>query len=45
MKTVNVSDPNHQQLLKIQGELQQKTGKRVELDQVISKLLEKYKHE
>ena len=43
MKTLNVSEQNHAQLLKIQGELQQKTGKRIELDQVVTKLLEKWK--
>ena len=43
--TISVKPNTHEQLLKIAGELQGKTGKKVQLDDVIQQLIKEYREQ
>jgi len=43
VKTLRISDKSHKEMLKIQGEMQAKTGEFTSMDDVIAKLAESYK--
>lgn len=43
VKTLRISDKNHKEMLKIQGEIQAKSGEFTSMDDVISKMVESYK--
>lgn len=42
MKTISIHENTHEQLLKIGGELQRKTGKKVELNDTIQALIQNW---
>lgn len=42
VSSIRLSDENHIALLKIQGEMQAKSGKTTTMDHVIAKLIEPY---
>ena len=43
VKTLRISDENHKEMLKIQGEIQAKSGEFTSMDDVIAKLVKYYK--
>lgn len=43
VKTLRISDQNHREMLKIQGEIQAKSGEFTSMDDVIAKLVNEYK--
>jgi len=43
VKTLRISEENHRKLLKIQGQIQAKTGEFTIMDDVITELVEAYK--
>ena len=43
VKTLRISDENHREVLKIQGQIQAKTGEFTSMDDVIAELAETYK--
>jgi len=43
VKTLRISDSNHKEMLKIQGEVQAKSGEFTSMDDVIKQLVEGYK--
>ena len=43
VKTIRISDENHKELLKIQGELQAESGEFTSMDDAIAKMVEAYK--
>ena len=43
VKTLRISDKSHKEMLKIQGEIQAKSGEFTSMDDVISKMVESYK--
>ena len=43
VKTLRISDESHRDMLKIQGELQAKSGEFTSMDDVIAKLVNDYK--
>ena len=43
VKTLRISDENHKEMLKIQGQIQAKTGEFTSMDDVIAELVRKYK--
>ena len=43
VKTLRISDKNHIEMLKIQGEIQAKTGEFTSMDETIAKLIVTYK--
>lgn len=43
VKTLRISDENHKEMLKIQGEIQAKSGEFTSMDDVIAKLVEIHK--
>jgi len=43
VKTLRISDENHTEMLKIQGEIQAKSGKFTSMDDVIDYLVKSYR--
>lgn len=43
VKTLRISDSNHHEVLKIQGQIQAKSGKFTSMDDVITELVKSYK--
>ena len=43
VKTIRISDENHKELLKIQGELQSESGEFTSMDDAIAEMVEVYK--
>ena len=43
VKTLRISDENHKDVLKIQGEIQAKTGEYTSMDDVIGELVKSFK--
>ena len=43
VKTLRISDENHREMLKIQGQIQAKSGVFTSMDDVIAELAENYK--
>lgn len=43
VKTIRISDENHKELLKIQGELQAESGEFTSMDDAIAKMVDAYK--
>ena len=43
VKTIRISDENHKELLKIQGELQAETGEFTSMNGAIAKMVETYR--
>jgi len=43
VKTLRISDKSHKEMLKIQGEIQAKSGEFTSMDDVIAKMVESYK--
>lgn len=43
VKTIRISDENHKELLKIQGELQAESGEFTSMDDTIQKIVDLYK--
>ena len=43
VKTLRISDENHKEMLKIQGEIQAKTGESTSMDDVIAELTKNFK--
>jgi predicted CopG family antitoxin len=43
VKTIRISDENHKELLKIQGEIQSETGEFTSMDDAIAEMVEAYK--
>ena len=43
VKTLRISDENHIEMLKIQGQIQAKTGEFTSMDDVIADLIETFK--
>ena len=43
VKTLRISDENHIEMLKIQGEIQTKTGESTSMDDVIAELVKNFK--
>ena len=43
VKTLRISDENHKDVLKIQGEIQAKTGEYTSMDDVIAELVRIYR--
>ena len=43
VKTLRISDENHKEVLKIQGEIQAKSGEFTTMDDVISELVKTYR--
>lgn len=43
VKTLRISDENHREVLKIQGEIQAKSGKFTSMDDVIVELVKTFK--
>jgi len=43
VKTLRISEKSHKEMLKIQGEIQAKSGEFTSMDDVIAKLAESYK--
>lgn len=43
VKTLRISDENHKEMLKIQGEIQAKSGEFTSMDDVIEYLVKTYK--
>jgi predicted CopG family antitoxin len=43
VKTIRISDENHKELLKIQGEIQSETGEFTSMDDAIAGMVEAYK--
>lgn len=43
VKTVRISDENHKELLKIQGEIQAESGEFTSMDDTIQKIVDAYK--
>ena len=43
VKTIRISDENHKELLKIQGELQAQTGEFTSMDDAIKTMVEAYR--
>ena len=42
VKTLRISDENHKEMLKVQGQIQAKSGEFTSMDDVIAKLIKKY---
>jgi len=43
VKTLRISDENHRDMMKIQGQIQAKSGEFTSMDDVIAKMVESYK--
>jgi len=43
VKTIRISDENHKELLKIQGEIQAESGEFTSMDDTIQKIVDSYK--
>ena len=43
VKTLRISDENHRDMMKIQGQIQAKSGEFTSMDDVIEKLVQTYK--
>jgi len=43
VKTLRISDSNHREMLKIQGEIQAKSGEFTSMDDVIAELVKNYR--
>jgi len=43
VKTLRISDENHKEMLKIQGEIQAKSGKFTSMDDVIQHMVKTYR--
>ena len=43
VKTLRISDSNHKEVLKIQGEIQAKSGEFTSMDDVIAELVKTYR--
>ena len=43
VKTIRISDTNHKELLKIQGELQAESGEFTSMDDTIAKIVDSYR--
>jgi len=43
VKTLRISDENHRQMLKIQGQIQAKTGEYTSMDDVIAEMVNIFK--
>ncbi len=43
VKTLRISDKSHKEMLKIQGEIQAKSGEFTSMDDVIAKLVNEYR--
>jgi len=43
VKTLRISDENHREMLKIQGQIQAKSGEFTSMDDVIAELAKNYK--
>jgi len=43
VKTLRISDENHREMLKIQGQIQAKTGEFTSMDDVIAELADNFK--
>ena len=43
VKTLRISDENHREMLKVQGEIQAKTGEFTSMDDVIAELVKGYR--
>lgn len=43
VKTLRISEKSHKEMLKIQGEIQAKSGEFTSMDDVIAKMVESYK--
>jgi len=43
VKTLRISDENHREVLKIQGQIQAKTGKYTSMDDVIEELVKAFR--
>ena len=43
VKTLRISDLNHREMLKIQGQIQAKTGEFTSMDDVIAELVKSYR--
>ena len=43
VKTLRISDANHKEMLKVQGEIQAKSGEFTSMDDVIAELVKSFK--
>ncbi|WP_157832423.1 hypothetical protein [Candidatus Nitrosotenuis chungbukensis] len=43
VKTLRISDENHKEMLKIQGEIQAETGKLTTMDDALAEMIKSYK--
>ena len=43
VKTIRLSDENHRELLKIQGQIQARTGEYTSMDNVMAELVKNYR--
>lgn len=43
VKTLRISDENHREMLKIQGQIQAKSGEFTSMDDVVAKLVDEYR--
>lgn len=43
VKTLRISDSNHKEILKVQGEIQAKSGKFTSMDDVVAELVKTYR--
>jgi len=43
VKTLRISDSNHKEMLKVQGEIQAKSGEFTSMDDVVAELVKNYR--
>ena len=43
VKTLRISDSNHKEMLKVQGQIQAKTGEFTSMDDVVAELVKTYR--